>query len=79
MDSDHTKSADVGQIDMLEKEGAVHLEHVDGLTTIKEWDQLRADAMQAETAEHTITLKQAFKTYPKAIFWSFAISLCIIM
>ena len=73
------KNADVGQIDMLEKEGAVHLEHVQGLTSVKEWDQLRQDAITAESLERQITLRQAFKTYPTAIFWSFAISLCIIM
>ena len=73
------KNAEVGQIDQLEKEGAVHLEHVQGLTSVKEWDQLRQDAIMAESLERQITLRQAFKTYPTAIFWSFAISLCIIM
>jgi len=37
------------------------------------------DARNASNAEHTISLKEAFRTYPKAILWSVAISLGIVM
>ena len=59
-------------------DAAMHLEHVDGLTTIEEWKQLREDAIKAEQGEHRLTVKDAFRLYPKAIFWSFCISLCIV-
>jgi SP family general alpha glucoside:H+ symporter-like MFS transporter len=57
----------------------VHVEHMDGLKNAEGWDQLRADAIAAEEAEHALTLKESFKLYPTAIFWSFAMSLVIIM
>lgn len=56
-----------------------HLEHVDGLTTEGEWKQLLDDAIQAEAAERAMGWREAFKRYPKSVFWSFAISLCIVM
>ena len=56
----------------------VHLEHVDGLTTLEEWKQIREDAIKAEQGEHRLSVKDAFRLYPKAIFWSFVISLCIV-
>jgi len=43
------------------------------------WNQLREDAIAAEEAEHKIGLREAFRLYPTAIFWSFSISLVIIM
>lgn len=58
---------------------AVHLEHVDGLTSEGEWKQLLEDAIHAEANERAMGWRLAFKRYPKAVFWSFAISLCIVM
>jgi hypothetical protein len=39
----------------------------------------REGAIAAEYAEQQMTVKEAIRDYPAAIFWSFAISLCIIM
>lgn len=39
----------------------------------------RADAIQAEQSEHNLTLKQSLRTYRRAILWSMAISLVIVM
>lgn len=36
-------------------------------------------AINAELAEQSMTFKQAIREYPAAVFWSWAISLCIIM
>lgn len=36
-------------------------------------------AMIAEATEAQMTFKEAIRDYPSAVFWSFAISLCIIM
>lgn len=57
----------------------VHVEHMGELKGADGWDQLRADAIAAEEAEHAISLRESFKLYPTAIFWSFAMSLVIIM
>ncbi|BEI85680.1 hypothetical protein CcaverHIS002_0510810 [Cutaneotrichosporon cavernicola] len=57
----------------------VHLEHMDNLKKTDGWDQLRADAIEGEEAEQALTLRESFKLYPTAIFWSFAMSLVIIM
>jgi hypothetical protein len=54
------------------KEVVAHVEQTD-----KRLD--RADAIQAEPAEHHLTLRQSLKTYRRAILWSMAISLVIVM
>jgi SP family general alpha glucoside:H+ symporter-like MFS transporter len=40
---------------------------------------LAAEASQAATAEHEMSLWQAIKTYPKAIGWSVLLSSTLIM
>lgn len=57
----------------------VHLENAGAANSQQQWDQLRLDAMAAEELEHSMGLKQALRVYPKAAFWSFSISLCIVM
>lgn len=52
-----------------------HLEKVP--TNTPEWNELREDAMRAEQAERSMGLMEGLRTYPTAVFWSFAISLCI--
>ncbi|KZV93750.1 putative MFS alpha-glucoside transporter [Exidia glandulosa HHB12029] len=37
------------------------------------------DAQKADAAEHTMTLREAFKTHKRAIFWSMALSSALIM
>lgn len=51
---------------------ASHHEKVD-------YDGFKEDAMRAEEEEKNMTLWENLVTYKKAVFWSFAISLCIIM
>jgi SP family general alpha glucoside:H+ symporter-like MFS transporter len=57
-----------------------HLEDlpVDAIANGK-WEDLRADAMVAEEAERSLTLRESFRLYPKAVMWSLGISLCIVM
>lgn len=38
----------------------------------------KADAIEAENAEHTMTVLQAVKAYPMASFWAFVISCTIV-
>ncbi len=62
--------------DMKEKPDVVHTEAINQ-------DALRKgnveDARQATATEHSLTLVQAFKAYPKAVFWSMLVSTAIIM
>jgi len=72
----------IDQIAELSVSGAgqpVHLENVEGTTNGDEWKQLLEDAIQAEASERTLGIKAAFRKYPQSVFWSFAISLCIVM
>lgn len=52
------------------------VEHVDDLKTEANF---RADAIEAETAEHNMTVLEAAKAYPMACFWAFVMSCTIIM
>jgi SP family general alpha glucoside:H+ symporter-like MFS transporter len=55
-----------------------HLENVEA--NEKNFDLVDRDgAIRAELQEHGMTFKEGVRLYPRAIFWSFAISLCIIM
>jgi hypothetical protein len=56
-----------------------HLEHLEGGTSEQEWHQILQDAIESEAQERALSWKQALKLYPQACFWSFAISLCIVM
>lgn len=38
----------------------------------------KADAIEAENAEHNMTVLQAVKEYPMAAFWAFVMSCCIV-
>lgn len=64
---------------------AVGLEdkHIDNTTTMAFDEKAKAaeyklDAIQAENAEHNMTVLQAVKEYPMASFWAFVMSFCIV-
>lgn len=40
--------------------------------------EFKADAIEAENAEHNMTVLQAVKAYPMASFWAFVISCTIV-
>ena len=44
-----------------------------------QWKNVVVDAIDAEQDERSMTVRHAFKLYPKAIAWSFAMSLVLIM
>lgn len=56
----------------------VHIENTADLKA-DTWEAVRTDAIEAEAAEHTLTVRESLKQYPTAVFWSFAMSLVIIM
>lgn len=40
--------------------------------------QFKADAVEAENAEHSMTVLEAVKAYPMACFWAFVMSFTIV-
>jgi len=83
---DSKKTEDQHGIDIVHDEKTVaspndahHLENVDGVASGTEWKHIISDAIESESAERELNWRQAIKMYPKAIFWSVAISLCIVM
>lgn len=59
----------------LEKDSAAGLHGLYGSKN----DKILAFAKSASDKEHSMTLMQGIKTYPKAILWSMLISTCIVM
>lgn len=56
----------------------VDVTHLDDVKTgAPEWLQIREEAMRAEETEKQMGLMEGLRNYPTAVFWSFAISLCI--
>jgi SP family general alpha glucoside:H+ symporter-like MFS transporter len=43
------------------------------------WTATMAEAQAANAHEHSLTVREALRAYPWAVFWSFAISMSIIM
>jgi SP family general alpha glucoside:H+ symporter-like MFS transporter len=43
------------------------------------WTATLAEAQAANAHEHSFTVREALKAYPWAVFWSFAVSMSIIM
>ena len=67
-----TKSAD-----HLEEKAVVS--HNDQVTDVQDWKEITQDAKEATAAEHSTTFWQGIKIYRKAAFWSFIVSMTIIM
>jgi hypothetical protein len=58
----------------------VHLDNkLDGKLDGNTWDQLLEDAKASEEAEKNMPLMEAFRVYPKAVAWTFAVTLCFVM
>jgi SP family general alpha glucoside:H+ symporter-like MFS transporter len=45
----------------------------------EDWVGMTQDAQKASDTEHSLTVRQALKIYPKALFWSVGVSTAIIM
>ncbi|KAF3018199.1 hypothetical protein E8E14_012100 [Neopestalotiopsis sp. 37M] len=65
--------------DGAEVEAAVHHDHAADLDEKAKVADYRADAIEAEAAEHNMTVLQAVREYPMASFWAFVMSCTIIM
>lgn len=55
-----------------------HVEHVDDSNADVVAAGYKADAMEAESAEHAMTVLEAVKAYPMACFWAFIMSFTIV-
>ncbi|KAJ2901955.1 Maltose permease MAL61 [Zalerion maritima] len=58
---------------------ALHFPEKDQLEHTKSMNQMIDDARKATDREHSMTLLEGIKLYPKAIGWSVLISTCIVM
>jgi SP family general alpha glucoside:H+ symporter-like MFS transporter len=56
----------------------LNVEHVGDIRDTKEEANFRADAMEAENAEHAMSVMDAVKAYPMACFWAFIMSSTIV-
>ena len=51
----------------------------DEMAQPENWKQVLDQAVHGEAVERTLTWKAAVRLYPKAIFWTVAICMCVIM
>lgn len=58
-----------------------HMEATDETKVGKDegWEATTEDARQATMLEHSLTIYQALRMYPKAVAWSVSVSLAVIM
>lgn len=65
--------------DMVEPERALsQVEHVYDLDGEAKVSDYKADAVEAENAEHNMGVLQAVRAYPMASFWAFVMSCTIV-
>lgn len=60
------------------EEGLTQVENVYNLDEKATGPDYKADAMEAEEAEHNMTVMEAVKAYPMASFWAFVMSCTIV-
>ncbi|VUC26004.1 unnamed protein product [Clonostachys rosea] len=67
----------------MEKEEPVTVHHLDKLKEKPDVHEARqklnADAQESAELAHSLSISDAIRAYPMALFWCFAISMCIIM
>ncbi|OXC83578.1 MFS transporter, SP family, general alpha glucoside:H+ symporter [Cryptococcus neoformans AD1-7a] len=66
------------QIEAKSYHETIHVEQADDELKA-DMTQFKADAVEAENAEHSMTVLEAVKAYPMACFWAFVMSFTIIM
>lgn len=64
---------------MKERKNDIEVDQVEYAGGKEDWGTIIEEAKQATEEEHELTTVQALKLYPKACFWSFVISMCVIM
>lgn len=67
------------QIEDKKGDDVVHLESVDRVYTAAEWEKLLHEAEIAEDEEKNMPLWVAMRTYPKAMIWTFLVTMHFVM
>lgn len=70
--------SDGGAPDVETKQLATHVEHSYDLDMKANLVDYKADAIEAEHAEHNMGVLEAVKAYPMASFWAFIMSCTIV-
>jgi MFS transporter, SP family, general alpha glucoside:H+ symporter len=65
-----------GGLEKVELEG--QMDHSYDLDEKAQIADYKADAIEAENAEHTMTVLEAVRMYPMAAFWAFVMSFTIV-
>lgn len=65
------------QIEAKSYHETIHVEQADDELKA-DMTQFKADAVEAENAEHSMTVLEAVKAYPMACFWAFVMSFTIV-
>lgn len=60
------------------EEGLSQVENVHNLDEKAAGADYKADAVEAENAEHNMTVMEAVRAYPMATFWAFVMSCTIV-
>lgn len=60
------------------EEGFAHVEHAYDLDEKANIADYKADAVEAENAEHNMGVLEAVRAYPMASFWAFVMSATIV-
>ncbi len=61
-----------------EIEAPAQVEHAYDLDEKAKLSEYKADAIEAENAEHNMGVLEAVRAYPMASFWAFVMSFCIV-
>jgi sugar porter (SP) family MFS transporter len=64
---------------LAEKPGVDRIESHGGGDVVMDVKHLEQAANEATEVEHSLTVKEAFKTYPMAVVWSALFCLCVVM
>lgn len=70
-----------GQQEPSEKVDIIQIDYVDakGTTAEADWQRLLRDAQLSEEEEKKMPLMVAFRVYPKAVAWTFGVTLMFVM
>ena len=76
--SEPIDSKNGGAQEVEAEKGHNHAEHAFDLDEKAKVADYKADAVEAENAEHNMTVLQAVRAYPMASFWAFVMSCTIV-
>ena len=76
--SDPVDTKSYGGAPEVEAKGASQVEHAYDLDEKARIADYKADAVEAENAEHNMGVLEAVKAYPMASFWAFVMSFTIV-